>query len=122
MALTDEDPLTELTEIHQKAIKKLEKLGYQVMEEVRFPPYVVDIYIPDLHIGVEVDGPHHVEKRDIKRDNVLYEEYNLPIIRLNQKESTNSALIKRTMKEAVKLFQESASIRFDEIQDKVPWL
>ncbi len=36
-----------------------------------FPPYVVDVYIPDLDLAIEIDGPFHLSKRDKKRDNIL---------------------------------------------------
>ena len=122
MGLVDDDPLTELTEIHQKAIKKMERLGYQVMEEVRFPPYVIDIYVPKLHVAIEVDGPFHKENKDNKRDTFLWEEYNLPVLRLSLKEAANSSHIRQMMKEAVSKYEESAGIRFEDAEDKLPWL
>ena len=36
-----------------------------------FPPYVVDVYVPDLQLAIEIDGPLHLSKRDKKRDEIL---------------------------------------------------
>ena len=36
-----------------------------------FPPYVVDVYVPDLNLAIEIDGPLHLSKRDKKRDEIL---------------------------------------------------
>ena len=120
MGILDEEGITELTEAHQKVSRRLERLGYSIMEEVPFPPYTIDIYIPDYHLGVEVDGPHHQEKKDRKRDNFLMETYELPIIRFNLKEKPSH--LKKLMVEAVETWEDSALARFDRVKDKTPWL
>jgi len=47
-----------------------------------FPPYVVDIYIPDMKLAIEVDGPLHFSKKDKKRDQILLEKYEVEVWRL----------------------------------------
>ncbi len=55
------------------------------MEEVSFPPFSVDVYIPSHHVVVEIDGPQHEKKRDEKRDKKLLEEYGLPVFHIPAK-------------------------------------
>jgi len=64
--------------------KLIEREEYGIEYNVRFGKYVVDIYIPEFHLGVEVDSPYHTFKtRDKKRDEYLLEECFLPICRVN---------------------------------------
>ena len=60
--------------------------GFGTSLEEDFPPYVVDVYVPDLHLGIELDGPHHFRKRDAIRDAKLLSEYSLEIWRFNNTE------------------------------------
>lgn len=71
------DPENELTKFHRDLMEWLEKRGQEVMEEVPFPPYQVDIYLPRLHAAVEADGPMHSGPKDRNRDQVLWDEYKL---------------------------------------------
>ena len=64
----------------------VKEAGFGTTLEEDFPPYVVDVYIPDLHLGIELDGPHHFRKRDAIRDEKLLSEYSLEIWRFNNAE------------------------------------
>jgi len=64
----------------------IKEAGFGITLEEDFPPYVVDIYVPDLQLGVELDGPYHFKKKDRERDAYLLETYQLPIWRFNNKE------------------------------------
>ena len=64
----------------------IREAGFGTTLEEDFPPYVVDVYIPDLHLGIELDGPHHFRKRDAIRDENLLSEYSLEIWRFNNTE------------------------------------
>jgi|TARA_R110000744_G_scaffold247327_6_gene363824 very-short-patch-repair endonuclease len=64
----------------------VKEAGFGSSLEEDFPPYVVDIYISDLHLGIELDGPHHFKKRDQRRDEVLFRDYGLVIWRHNNDE------------------------------------
>ena len=55
-------------------------LGANPQED--FPPYVVDVYIPDMKLAIEIDGPLHLRKKDKKRDQVLMDEYGVDVWRL----------------------------------------
>lgn len=73
------EPVTVLSDAHQVLIKRLERMGLELMVEQPFPPYCVDVYIPGHHVGIEIDGPHHQRKRDETRDEYLLRDYFLPI-------------------------------------------
>ena len=64
----------------------VKEAGFGSSLEEDFPPYVVDIYISDLHLGIELDGPHHFKKRDQRRDEELLRDYGLVIWRHNNDE------------------------------------
>jgi very-short-patch-repair endonuclease len=56
----------------------INRLGFRTDLETVFGEYAVDIYITELNIAVEVDGPSHkFKKRDKKRDSKLRTEYGL---------------------------------------------
>ena len=50
-----------ISRVHQDIIAVLRALGYQdlVYERVFFDFFKTDIYIPDFHLIVEVNGPNH---------------------------------------------------------------
>lgn len=51
-------------------------------EHQEFPPYELDVYLPEWHLCIEIDGPQHGPKRDGKRDDYLRDEYGIPTLRL----------------------------------------
>lgn len=50
--------------------------------EVEFHPYRVDIYFPEWHFVVEVDGPQHSYKKDLIRDQTLEIAYQLRVLHI----------------------------------------
>jgi len=118
----NDEQLTELTDIHRKVVRRLERINIPCMVEVDFPPYKIDIYIPDAHIGVEVDGPHHSEKKDKKRDKYLMDTYNLPIIRLTMGQAKKAHSVKEIVQEKHDRWIWSAKDRFEEKKEAMPWL
>lgn len=44
------------------------KRGIKIIPQYWFDGYRIDIYLPDYLVGIEVDGPHHVEKERIIKD------------------------------------------------------
>ncbi len=101
MSLTDEEPLTHLTDIHKKVSKRIERLGISVQDEIPFPPYTVDIYLPEYHAAVEIDGPHHSETKDTLRDQRLWEEYRLYVLRIDIGEAKKASHVKKIVIEFV---------------------
>lgn len=49
-----------------------------------FPPYQLDLYLPEWHLCVEVDGPTHgrYSAKDRERDDVLKERYGIITLRI----------------------------------------
>lgn len=62
----------------------IEKEGYEHEDNKSFPPYEVDVYVPEFHLAFEFDGrPYHSFKsRDRRRDEHLMKIYGLPICRI----------------------------------------
>ena len=113
---------TVLSAAHKKVIKQLEKWGIQLMEEVDFPPYRADIYIPDVHVVVEVDGPHHSKKANEKRDTELLEQYLLHTFRIKTKDVKH---FERWAPELFTFLNEyvwTAAERKEECKPRTPWL
>lgn len=77
---------SERSGIHRQAEAWLRKCGLDFESERSFPPYRVDIYLPEWHIAVEIDGPWHSRSSDAKRDAYLLETYGLPILRYGYKD------------------------------------
>ncbi len=77
-----QDTPKSFSDAHVQVSKILERAGLEIMEEVSFPPFSADVYIPSHHIVVEIDGPQHERKRDEKRDKKLLEEYGLPVFHI----------------------------------------
>ena len=63
-------------------------LGANPQED--FPPYVVDVYVPDLDLAIEVDGPLHLRKSDKKRDLHLKTKYGVDTWRIPLKKMAKS--------------------------------
>ena len=80
-------------------------LGANPQED--FPPYVVDVYIPDMKLGIEIDGPLHLSRKDKKRDQELKNNYGvdiwrlpLKILKVSYKEEFISELMERVEEQA----------------------
>lgn len=71
---------------HQQLVSLVTQMGFQVRIEEPFAPYVVDVYIPEMHVALEADGPRHSKRKDALRDAVLLEQYGLPVLRFANKE------------------------------------
>ena len=64
--------------------------GFGSILEQDFEPYVVDIYIPDLLLALEIDGPYHMKRRDATRDAYIWDNYKIKIWRFPLKEVRQS--------------------------------
>ncbi|KKL74377.1 hypothetical protein LCGC14_2065500 [marine sediment metagenome] len=116
------DQLTYMTDAHKAVIKQLEKWGLGVMEEVDFPPFRADCYLPDYHVVVEVDGPQHSEKADNKRDRELCDVYGLFVFHISSKDASKSSEWKEEIKSFLRFALESKSGRWEQHKMKTPWL
>ncbi len=55
-----------------------------------FTPWELDFYLPEWHLALEIDGPWHGPKRDVRRDADLLERYGIPTLRLKTSELGNA--------------------------------
>lgn len=76
---------TERSKPHQRIEKILDEMGLSYMSEQPFPPYTADIYLPEWHLVIEVDGPYHSKTKDQIRDKWLKARYGLEILHLDVK-------------------------------------
>ena len=64
-------------------------LGLTTLLEYNVPPYYLDIYLPELKLGIELDGPMHSRKKDAKRDGFIKRRYDIDIWRYKNKHLNN---------------------------------
>ena len=75
-------PYTSKTQMKMSA--RVSNMGFIVEDDASFPPYFIDIFLIEFHLGIECDGhwSHKLRKsKDPQRDRFLMETYSLPIIR-----------------------------------------
>lgn len=115
------DQTTILTDAHKRIMNALESFGIGVIEELDFPPYRVDLYLPDYHVIIEVDGPLHNRRQDQKRDKNLYDEYKLYTFRISTRNlkpeywtSDLSLFLASSL--------ESKEERWEQAELRVPWI
>lgn len=77
-----EGPDKELTGPHRQVIAAIREMGLEVVAEYPVGSYRIDCYLPEFHAGIEVDGPTHWKKRDAKRDGIIWDVYQIPILRI----------------------------------------
>lgn len=68
---------------HKRIEKILDGMDINYSSEERFAPYTLDIYLPEWHLAIEVDGPAHSEKKDQVRDQWFLEFHGIPTLRLD---------------------------------------
>lgn len=116
------DTPTVLSAAHKEVIKLLENWGIELIEEVDFPPYRVDCFLPNVHVAIEVDGPHHSKKADEKRNKKLLEDYFLPTFRINVKDVRKSERWSREFWAFLEEHIKTADSRKEKCQPRTPWL
>lgn len=92
---------SERSGIHRQVERYLEREHLNFVSEAQFPPYQVDIYLPEWHLAVEIDGPFHLQKHDRFRDQVLRDTYGLLVLRIGYKHLSRDKVMR-----AVKQFIE----------------
>ena len=68
---------------HRQVCEWARELGLLYVEEYMVGPYSADIYLPELFLVVEIDGPYHAlsKRRDTERDAYLAE-HGLRVLRI----------------------------------------
>lgn len=61
-------------------------VGY-LSECTDFRPVSLDIYLPEWHLAVEVDGPLHAPRLDAERDAMMLEMYGIHTLRIPIKDA-----------------------------------
>lgn len=61
--------------------------GLTTYKEWQVGDYSLDIYLPELKLGIEIDGHTHSRKRDAKRDANIKRRYGIEVVRLKNKET-----------------------------------
>ena len=115
------DGLTYMTDAHVAVAEALERAGLGLQVEVEFPPYRVDIYLPDHHLAVEVDGPvGHSNRENDRRDTALWQAYGLKTLRVRHdvKKEQLLAEVRLTIKE----WGHDAAARRERAEMAAPWL
>ena len=88
---------------HRAVERALDLLGIAYISEYSgFPPYQLDMYIPEWRIAIEYDGPYHSPKHDRERDAVLLAKYDVrAIVRITRKDSLRPQELATTLLERI---------------------
>lgn len=120
MATLTEDDLTIMTDAHRRVLRIVENMGLRVKDEEPFPPFQVDIYVPEFHAAIEADGPMHSPSKDFKRDVILLERYGLVVVHVSIELTSNQ--IRGYVQGALMACKDDAEERFEAHKDEMPWL
>jgi len=70
----------------------LDEFGLRYEQQYDFPPYTVDVYIPEINMVIEADGKYgHLQKSDSKRDVYITSSYNVKYL-LHIKDTTKEKI------------------------------
>ncbi len=109
-----------VSDAHLRVMQLLETRGVELIEEVAFPPYAADIYVPSLHMVIEVDGPQHRASTDRKKDAVLVGKYHLFVLRVTHNVTMDSLIERFTMARLDAMIDSDE--RWERCRRKTPWL
>ncbi len=117
-----DDELTYMTDAHVAVIRAMDSRGLRLLYEIDFPPYRVDVYLPDFHAAVEVDGPKHSEVADYKRDRELDKTYRLRVFRIPAGDVNRPHRWMSKLIEFLGFMRDSKDERWEACEMKTPWL
>ena len=117
-----EETVTVLTDAHLAVRRELERHGMGLMEEVEFPPYRADIYLPAYHVLVEVDGAQHSERADRKRDRELNAENSLYVFHVPADTAETPDRWLEQLSAFLDYVQPSRDERWAACEMKTPWV
>ena len=81
--------------LHKSAKKKArriaERFHLKITEEAILNPYILDLYIPKIKVGFEIDGSVHkkTQNYDERRDAYLSQQYGVLVLRFTPDEIKN---------------------------------
>ena len=106
-------------------VQKIVAAGYRIQEELDFPPYRVDVYLPQFHVAVEADGPLHrgraTMRHDVARDDFLRRRYSLPVVRFTE-EDIKSNFFRASLDQQIWAFAADSNERRREAEFEAPWI
>lgn len=117
-----EETVTVLTDAHLAVVKELERHGMNLMEEVEFPPYRADIYLPAYHVIIEVDGAQHSFAADRKRDRELNADYSLYVFHVAADDAKKPDNWLEALSAFLDYVQPTKDERWAACEMKTPWL
>lgn len=82
---------------HRRLERWLDEMGLTYDSEVDVLNYTMDIYMPEYHLAIEVDGPYHGVKREQARDWQIYNASGIVTIRLKGFQVEHRATIIRAI-------------------------
>lgn len=97
-----------MTGIHVNLANMISGLGFHIENEYPFPPYQVDVYVPEAHVAFEADGQGHTKSRDEKRDSILLEQYGLLVRRFDGRLLETKELTSQLEDEVIDFIDEHA--------------
>lgn len=71
-----------LNAYHRRLVERISKAGVLYMEEYPVGRRHLDIYLSEMNLAVEVDGPQHNRVKDEARDAEILEDWGIPTIRI----------------------------------------
>jgi very-short-patch-repair endonuclease len=74
------------TSQQQRFVSWCRELGLAIQLETPFGPYWADIYLEEIGIIIELDGPYHNRKRDEKRDQYIQDNFDIEVWRFKNDE------------------------------------
>ena len=114
----------------ERIVRKIafQKFGYKVQSERILKPYIIDIYIKSIKIGIEIDGGIHKSESgyDNKRDEFLMVNHGVSIIRFKN-EDVGTEYFKKSIwaiccdgkyRELVKLKEKAINSKMERIFSK----
>lgn len=90
---------------HRFVEQLLTEMRISYMSECEeFAPFRLDLYLPEWHMAIEIDGPSHTQSRDQFRDQRMFERYSVKTYRMRSdklvKRADIEAFIKRSIEDA----------------------
>ncbi len=105
---------------HRRVEGILDDMGISYMSEEPFPPYKIDILLPEFWVAIEVDGPFHSKNKDRIRDQFILEYFYLPIMRINAKKWLQREWLKKEITEFIEEWAETSEERKQECRKHRP--
>ncbi|MTI87234.1 MAG: endonuclease domain-containing protein [Balneolaceae bacterium] len=81
--------MTETEELLWKRLRNKQLCGLKVRRQYGMGPYVLDFYVPEVYLAIEVDGKIHLKKEQIQRDlnkDTFLENHRVDVIRIKNEE------------------------------------